>query len=568
VRDVSHSLDKLDPLLLRSVGARWLEALTEGSREVVMLLDARGQLLFVSPHNAVRRLVGVDGKALGALTDLRPVHPDDRAALVDEFTRITREAGARGTLEYRVKHADGRYVRLQSTAVNRLHDPVVGAVVVNTRVARAAMASASPQLRDRDSFVEVLTQAVERSGSEGGYGFSVLMLEFDRLKMLVGNYGQDVVDQLLGEVAGRLLSLLKRDDVLADMGGGEFAALLDGVGDRRAAARIADRIQKTLAMRYQIGDETISASAIVGIATSERTYQNAEHVLRDAALATNRARARGRRRRAVFQTQMRIEDTRILSMVAALHEALNDKQFQLHYQPIVSLRDGTLRGFEALLRWNHPRDGEISPVSFIPLAEETGLIIPLGQWVLNEACVQMVEWTKSYRPTVPLHVSVNLSAKQFEDDLSSFVEQTLRESGLDPEQLKLEVTESAVLENREVASETLHRLKKQGVRMSLDDFGTGYSSFSYLHQLPYDTLKIDRSFISQLGEGADKGDIVHAIITLAHNLRMDVVAEGVESDAQAQQLATMWCEYGQGFYFAEPVDAQSAGAMISAGRSW
>ncbi|HZO13900.1 MAG TPA: EAL domain-containing protein, partial [Polyangiaceae bacterium] len=227
-----------------------------------------------------------------------------------------------------------------------------------------------------------------------------------------------------------------------------------------------------------------------------------------------------------------------------------------------------LRGFEALLRWDHPREGPISPVSFIPIAEEAGLITPLGHWVLREACQQMVTWTKSYHTPTPLHVSVNLSAKQFDDDVSEHVEQALRDSGLEPSQLKLEVTESAVLENRELATETLERLKQIGVRVSLDDFGTGFSSFSYLHQLPYDTLKIDRSFVSRLGVGRKEGGIVHAIITLAHNLGMDVVAEGVETEAQAQQLSGMWCEYAQGFYFAKPVEAQVAATMISVGRRW
>jgi EAL domain-containing protein (putative c-di-GMP-specific phosphodiesterase class I) len=306
----------------------------------------------------------------------------------------------------------------------------------------------------------------------------------------------------------------------------------------------------------------------VGIATSERVYEKAEHVIRDAALAANRARARGRRRRAVFQTQMRVEDSQMLSLVSSLHTALPGNQFRLHYQPIVSLKDHSLVGFEALIRWFHPTKGIISPTNFIPIAEETGLIVQMGLWVLREACQQMAHWNRTFQTPVPLYVSVNLSPKQLDDELAQHIESILRETGLQPSALKLEVTESAVLENQKAATELFERLKANGVRVSLDDFGTGYSSFSYLHQLPYDTLKIDRSFVSSMGDKEGEGDIVHAIITLAHNLHMDVVAEGVETASQAKRLGAMWCEYGQGFFFEKPVDADAAAAIIQSPPQW
>jgi len=396
----------------------------------------------------------------------------------------------------------------------------------------------------------------------------VLIVELDKLKMLVGNYGQEVIDDLVIEVGRRLAAILKPNDTLAHLGTGEFAVLLDALRDRVHASRVADKIQKALAARYRIGEHNVTASAIVGIATSERHYDQAEHVIRDAALAASRARGPGSRR-AVFQTQMRVEDSRYMQILSGLYSAVQANQFRLHYQPIVSLTTGTLAGFEALIRWFHPEHGLISPLSFIPVAEETGLIVPIGQWVMQEACRQMAAWNELTEGDTSIYMSVNLSAKQFvEEDISAQIESAVAESGISPLQLKLEITETAVLENQDSAAEMLRRIKSSGVRVSLDDFGTGYSSFSYLHRLPYDTLKVDRSFVSRLGEGDDSTSIVHAIISLAHNLRMDVVAEGVETVGQAEKLRTMACEYAQGYYFAKPMPAEEAGALIQAKPRW
>lgn len=551
---------------------RWLDALTEGSREALALVGREGDLRYLRVAPAIGQALGFDEGEVSPDALLSAIHPDDLQRLRGQYLRLMSEPGARQTSEYRLRHRLGHFVLLQSTAVNRLADDDLRALVVHTRLAPIGDTLFSEdgpvsQVRDRSGFLERLQEVVARSRIESGYGFSVLIIELERLKMLVGSYGQGVVDELLLEVAQRLLGLLRPEDLLARFGGGEFAVLLDGVGDRRRAGKIADRIQTTIGMRFQIGSHAISTSAIVGIATSERAYEQAEHVIRDASLAANRARVRGRNRRAVFQTQMRVEDTRFMTMVSELHNAIQAEQLCLHYQPVVALGDGKVAGFEALLRWKHPTLGFISPVQFIPIAEETGLIVQLGHWVLREACRQMVAFTRGRSD--PLYVSVNLSAKQFgDDDLSAQIEAALGETGLDARQLVLEITESAVLENRDQATGALERLKRQGVRVSLDDFGTGYSSFSYLHQLPYDTLKIDRSFIARLGEEGDATEIVHAIIVLAHNLRMNVVAEGVETAAQAQQLKSMWCEYAQGFHFARPLEPSAVAELLSGGARW
>jgi diguanylate cyclase (GGDEF)-like protein/PAS domain S-box-containing protein len=566
------SIDANDRLRL---AGHWLQALTDGSREIVTLVDGRGQVLFMSMTPASKNLVGYDASELLTQPLNELVHPEDQERLMQAFSLLAGEPSARRTVEYRARHRQGHWVRAQSTAVNWLADPVVGAIVVHTREAAVVDAPVSSsellsQFPDRLSFTQAVADAVQRAETDNDYGFSVLNVELDRFKMMVGNYGQEVVQLLLEEVGNRLRDVQRARDTLGQLGGGEFSLLLDGIGDRRRAQRAAEKIQKSLSKAFEVGGQTITTSAIVGIATSERRYGRADDVIRDAALATNRARAGGnRKRRAVFQTQMRVEDTNYMSLVAGMHRALQRNQFVVHYQPIVSLASRALSGFEALVRWAHPEKGLIPPGMFIPVAEETGMIVQLGQWVLAEACRQMSEWRRDLPGLPPLDLSVNLSTKQLlEEDLDRQVERVLRETGFDASQLKLELTESAVLENREAATEALHKLKAHGLKLSLDDFGTGYSSFSYLHQLPYDTLKIDRSFVSRLGEEGGNTEIIHAIIVLAHNLRMDVVAEGVETQEQAAQLQNMWCEYAQGYHFAKPLPADEARGLLDRAPSW
>ena len=564
--------DPIDRSVLQAASGRWLEALTAGTREGVTLLAGDGGVRYFSVSGALCDLLGYEAKELNGLVGPGLVHAEDRTMLQRAFVELARQPRGRRTIDYRVRHKLGHFVRLQSTGVNRLDDELIGAIVVHTR--GASVSSVPPaddpasSVRDKPAFMNAVEESIRKARTDTTYGFSVLIIELSRMKMLLGSYGQDVVDELMVKVSARVTGLLRPGDMLGSFGG-EIAVLLDGVRDRRHAARVADRIQRTVGQRYEVGEHNIDTSAIVGIATSERTYERAADVLRDAALATNRARGRGRKRRAVFQTQMRVEDTRFMAMVSELHSAIQERQFRLHYQPIISLGTRTLSGFEALVRWEHPRRGLVSPDQFIPVAEDTGLIEPLGRWVLEEACRQMVEWQREHRQASPLDVSVNLSNKQFADeDLEGRVAKILADTGLQADRLKLEVTESAILENQDEAAKVLGRLKDHGVRVSLDDFGTGYSSFSYLCSLPYDTLKIDRSFVSRIGEEGENTDVIHAIIVLAHNLRMEVVAEGVENEIQAAQLKSMWCEYAQGFHFARPLPAAEASALIASSPQW
>jgi len=579
-----------EPTLLEIAG-RWLRALSDGSAEVVALADREGHLLYLSVSGAVQQMLGYSAREIAGKGAGELVHADDAERVISAFAEVAGRPGHRLTASYRMRHQLGHFVHVQSTAVNCCEDPVIGAVVVHTRklpstprpstippayaddqsesvpisVGRGRMPSGPP---GRDVFLRAVEEALQLASAEPTRGFAVFVVELERARMLAGNFGQHALELLHEQAAKRLQTVLAPGDASCALDAGEFAVLVHGAGDRTRAEAQAQRIQQAMSRRYHLEGETIATGVIIGIATSERRYTSGEHALRDASLAATRARGPGRQGRAVFQTKMRIEDTRYLALVSALHGALQAGQLRVFYQPIVSLADRTLAGFEALVRWQHPERGLLPPTEFIHAAEETGLIVPMDRWVMREACRQMASWNAMFAVSPPLHVSVNLSATQVGEELGEQVEQVLRDSGLNPQQLKIEVTESAVLENLDIVSEPIHRIKALGVRLCIDDFGTGYSSFSHLCQLSYDTLKIDQSFVAGLGEPGGNTEIVNAIVVLAHNLRMDVVAEGVETPKQAAQVKTLWCEYAQGYFFARPMDHEAAGALIASRPQW
>ena len=588
----AHS-PSLDESTLLEIAGRWLRALTDGSAEVVALTDRSGRVLYLSVSGAAQQMLGYSAREVAARGHSALLHPDDVERVLAAFQDVAAQPGYRITVNYRLRHQDGHWVQVQSTAVNRLDDPVVAAIVVHTRKlppqpTLQSLPPASDEQRPSESvppptvgrgdiptgtagrvaLLHAIEEAVHLAAMDPASGFAVLAVEFERSKMLLGNYGQLVVNRLMEQAGKRLASVLGPGDAYCQIEAGSFAVLLQGAGERGRAEALAQRVQQALARRYHVEGETIATAVIIGIATSERRYGNAEHVLRDASLAATRARGPGRQGRAVFQTKMRIEDTKYMALVSALHGALQGGQLRVHYQPIVSLATHRLAGFEALVRWQHPERGLLLPGEFIRAAEDTGLIVSMDRWVMREACRQMAHWNALFTTNPPLHVSVNLSATQVGEELEEHVGRILQDSGLSPQQLKIEVTESAVLENPETVGVRIQRLKTLGVKLALDDFGTGYSLFSNLCQLPYDTLKIDQSFVARLGEDVSNTEIVNAIVVLAHNLRMDVVAEGVETPKQAGQLKALWCEYAQGYFFARPLDPEAAGALIASSPQW
>ncbi len=409
-------------------------------------------------------------------------------------------------------------------------------------------------LPNRAMFTELLKAEIESSKRRNDHLFAVLFLDLDRFKNINDSLGHTYGDLLLVAFAERLERTLRPIDTLARFGGDEFAILLSGMTDPTDAVRVAQRIHDELTQPFVLDKNSAFGTASIGIALSSSGYDRPEDILRDADTAMYRAKENGKARYEVFDHGMHARAVSRLQLESDLRQAIEKNEFCVYYQPIVSLQTGRLHGFEALVRWNHPRRGLVSPVDFVPVAEETGLIVPIGQWVLNEACAHVRQWQIDSPGHRSLSLSVNLSARQVaQPDLLERIKEALETSKLNPHCLKLEITESVVMENAEAAALMFKQLRLLGVQLSIDDFGTGYSSLSYLHRFPLNYLKIDRSFVMRLTTDNDNA-IVRTISTLARNLGMEVIAEGIETDEQYQQLKMLGCEYGQGYLFSRPVD--------------
>jgi predicted signal transduction protein with EAL and GGDEF domain len=373
-------------------------------------------------------------------------------------------------------------------------------------------------------------------------------------------------------VARRLQACLRATDALthgghgftlARLGGDEFTVLLDDISDASDAVRVADRLREALQRPFEVEGQQVFVTASAGITISSSGYTDPEDVLRDAAIALQRAKEGTSTRCELFDVGMRDRAVARLRVETDMRQAIERGAFEVFYQPIIAVRGGTLAGFEALVRWRHPTQGLIDPADFIPIAEDTEMIVLIGRQVLMQSCQQMVAWQQRFGDAAPRVMCVNVSSRQFADaDLTGVIEAVLAESGLSPSSLKLEITESAFLGDIRSAQLTLGRLRTLGVAWSLDDFGTGYSSLSYLHRLHVDTVKVDRSFVSRIGLD-DGSEMVRAIAAIAHNMGMDVVAEGVETIEQLELLRAIGCEYAQGFYFSRPVDMTTATGLIA-----
>jgi diguanylate cyclase (GGDEF)-like protein len=410
-------------------------------------------------------------------------------------------------------------------------------------------------LPNRAMFAQLLKAEIESGKRRRDHFFAVLFLDIDRFKNINDSLGHTHGDLLLVAFAERLERTLRPLDTLARFGGDEFAILLSGIVDITEAAKVAERIHEELLAPFTLDKNVAFASASIGIALSSSGYDRPEDILRDADTAMYRAKENGKARSEMFDQGMHARAVSRLRLEHDLRQAVEEQQFCVYYQPIMTLATGRLAGFEALVRWNHPEKGLVSPDDFIPAAEETGLIVPIGQWVIEEACKRIKQWQVESPTHRSLSLSVNLSARHIsQPDLVEQIKQTLERSQLNPHCLKLEITESVVMENAEAATIMFKQLRALGVQLSIDDFGTGYSSLSYLHRFPLNYLKIDRSFVSRMTSADDNSEIVSTITTLARNLGMEVIAEGIETEEQHQKLKTLGCEYGQGYLFSRPVD--------------
>lgn len=417
-------------------------------------------------------------------------------------------------------------------------------------------------LPNRAMFMDHLKLALERAKRSPHDLFAVLFIDLDRFKIINDSLGHAIGDQLLIEIATRLQHCLRPGDTVARLGGDEFALLLEDIKDINEALIVAERVQFEVSQSCRLEGQDTFTTASMGIALYGPSYQQAADLLRDADTAMYRAKSAGKAQHVIFDSVMHAQVLNRMKLEADLRRGIERQEFFLLYQPIIALQTQRLAGFEALIRWKHPERGLVSPVEFIPLAEETGLILPIGHWVMQEACRQIKEWQQTDPTRFPLQVSVNLSSRQFtQPNLIEQIKSVLEESAINPEYLKLELTESAVMDNVEAAIRQLQEIRDLGIALSIDDFGTGYSSLSYLHRFPLNTLKVDRSFVMRMNK-KENLEIVRTIISLAGNLGLEVIAEGIETYEQLMQLRALQCEYGQGYYFAKPLDKEAAGTFI------
>lgn len=432
----------------------------------------------------------------------------------------------------------------------------------------SAFYDALTNLPNRALFSDRLERAVEYAKRDPDALFAVLFIDLDQFKVVNDSLGHTLGDQLLTAIARKLEECLRPTDTIARLGGDEFTILLESLSDVSDTIRVAERIQAALASPFELEGQEIFATASIGIALSATGYRQAGDILRDANIAMYRAKQM-RTRYEIFNTSMHARAVARLQMETELRRAIERQEFLVYYQPLVSLASGRLSGFEALVRWQHPQRGILAPAKFMLLAEETGLLNPIDQWVLREACRQMQQWQEQIPNNPPLIISANLGNKLFtQPNLIEQINQILEETSLDALSLKLEITENVLAENDESTIATLSQIKALGVQLSIDDFGTGYSSLSRLHRFPIDELKIDRSFVSKIGAGKGNLEITETILTLANKLGMNAIAEGIETAEQLEHLRGLNCAYGQGYFFSQPLPSQAAEELIIARPQW
>src|SRR5918997_1226210 len=529
VLDSQDRVVDLNPAAQRILGYPFTEAV---GRPVARIMP--GQVALLKRHQGSEEAYGEAALGSGAV----PRYYD--IAISSLRTRNVARAGRLISLRD-ITERKALEERLMQQA---LHDPLTG-------------------LPNRTLFMNRLEHALDR-GRRRESTVAVLFMDLDNFKFVNDSLGHEAGDLLLVAVSNRMQPCLRSEDTIARLGGDEFAVLIEDVKYTSEPAYVAERIVEVLQAPFAVGGQPVVITPSIGIAIGDSSQDPPEHLLREADLAMYRAKADGKARHRVFDPSMEHETTERLRLENDLRRGLQRAEFRVHYQPVVHLETRRIVGMEALVRWEHPERGVILPDDFVPLAEEIGLIIPLGRWVLREACRQAHRWQKRYPAEPPLSMGVNLSTRQLGDsDLVEDVEGLLRETGLDPECLILEITEGAVVGAEEHRIETLRRLHAMGVRFALDDFGTGYSSLSYLKRLPVSLLKIDRSFVERIGQDAEDEVLVTGMVYVASALGLSVVAEGVETPEQLAQVKSLGCELGQGHYFSEPVSSEAAGELLA-----
>jgi diguanylate cyclase (GGDEF)-like protein/PAS domain S-box-containing protein len=505
------------------------------------------------------------------------VHPEDLPECL-RCWKHSLETGEPYEFEFRLRRKDGQYRwhLARATAGRDADGKIIKWFGTSTDIHEQKNAEAKlnhyakhdalTNLANRPEFINQLRAAIKQAEREPSFHFAVLFLDLDRFKVVNDSLGHAVGDKLLVAIAERIRACVRPRDVVARLGGDEFTVLLNKTGSRDDVVTVAERIQRSLSEPFKLDNYEIFTSASIGVIMSDDARRAPEEYLRDADAAMYRAKEAGKARYEIFDREMHIRNMNLLRVETDLRHALERKEFEVVYQPIISLQNGDITEFEALIRWRHPVHGLISPNDFIGVAEETGLIVPIGRWILEEACRQTREWQKRFPLYNALSVCVNLSARQLKHPaLYSQIVEILDRTGLSPRHLKLEVTETTVMEHSDIALEVLQQLRELGISLSTDDFGTGYSSLSYLHRFPFQRLKIDRSFIGRIDTDAKSQAIVRTILMLGQNLNIETVAEGIETERQMEILRWHGCESGQGYLISKPVDPEAAQNILRDG---
>jgi len=551
-------------------------ALTEHSSDIILIADRSGHIKYASP--SVHTVLSVKGGSLEGTNMVDLVHPDDFAKTMIVGSRtIAYGPNPRQSsiVEFRLRHVDGSWLYFECVVRNLLQHKNIGGIVYNARditerkhaqeeMLFNATHDVLTGLPNRALFLGHLESVVDRMKRHPKQAAAVLFIDIDDFKVVNDCYGHATGDTLIKEVSDRLRACMRSECTIARMGGDEFTVLVEDVTDPSDAIRVAERIQSSFARPFLLEGLEVCKSTSIGIAlTSPET--SAETVLQNADIAMYRAKSQGKARSELFDRTMHEQVMSRLLLEAKLRHALQNKELTLHYQPIVAVDTRAVQGFEALLRWQPSGSNSIPPSTFVPVAEQSGLIVPISVWVLKKACLEAASWRERYPADPPLYVSINISSKHFSHaGFIGHVKDALEESAIDPQCITIELTESLAMNDVAATFQTMSQLRTLGVKLSIDDFGTGYSSLSYLRRFPVDTLKIDQSFVKTMD--AENYAIVKTIIGLARNLELRVVAEGVETPNQHQLLALAGCGSAQGYLFAEPMPAKSVGGFIESNR--
>jgi diguanylate cyclase (GGDEF)-like protein/PAS domain S-box-containing protein len=569
---------------------RLFQLISENAADMIAVVDRNGRRLYNSP--AYQKILGYSQNELSATSPVEQIHPDDRAR-VFEAAQKARLTGRGERLEYRIRHKDGSWRVLESTAsaIQGADGDNSGLVIVNRDIterkraedllAHNAFHDSLTNLPNRALFLDRLERAMGVSRRHTDFKFAVLFIDIDEFKVVNDSLGHAAGDTLLIQIAQRLTASVRETDTISSSpfgtsvaqlvvrgstvarpGGDEFAVLVEELHDPSDAVRVAERLQKRLAVPFNLNGHDIVTTASVGIAFSSDASADAQDVLRDAEIAMYRAKHSGKAQCEVFDNGMHVNALKRLQLEADLRKALELGEFRVYYQPIVSLRDGQIVGFEALTRWQRS-EGIVMPGEFIAVADEIGIILSINRQLLREACEQLHEWHELFPSDPPLTISVNITPKQFaQPDLAFEIGQIFRQTGMDPRCFDLEITETIAMADVGHSAVVLAELKALGARLSIDDFGTGYSSLSRLQGFPVDTLKIDRAFISRMDSDLETYEIVRIIVMLAHSLGLKLVAEGVETQQQVEMLKHIGCELAQGYLFSRPASREAIGQLL------